>query len=108
MGIYRWTLNQYVTFYKRSGNLKRCPKQHTLRENILKIKALEYVGKQYTLDMLFNSRKKAIEGFRAALKNNKEVYNERLEKEKDRLKKQVLKDKKLEQKASNNINSFDM
>jgi len=82
MGIYRWTYNQCVAFYKQSGNLMKCPKIQTLSDNFVKSRSLEQAGKHWALDMLHNSRDKAVDDFVTAFKTNKKIYKEKLEKEK--------------------------
>ncbi len=107
--LYGITYYQYFTFYKQSGKLKKCPKKKTLRDKFLKIETLEHARRQWDLGMLCNSRQKAIKDLRTSFKIINIVYKEKLKKEKDRLKKQVLKGKKnLEQIDSANVKFFDM
>jgi len=85
MGIYRWTYNQCVAFYKQSGQLMKCPDKQTLRNGFVKVDTLEKNGKQWALDMNYNSRHKAIDDFITGFKINKKVYAEKLSREKEKL-----------------------
>jgi putative transposase len=108
MGIYRWTYNQCVAFYKQSGQLMKCPDKQTLRDAFVKVDTLEKNGKQWALDMNYNSRHKAIDDFITAFKINKKVYAEKLAKEKEKLAKRGLKGKELKQRACSNVKFFAM
>jgi hypothetical protein len=58
--------------------------------------------------MLHNSRDKAMDDFVTAFKTNKKIYKEKLDKEKERLRKYGLKGKALDQRANTNIKFFDI
>jgi putative transposase len=109
IGIYRWSYNQCVAFYKQSGNLKKCPSKQTLRDKFVKKDALKENGKEWALDMLYNCRDKAMEDFVSAFEISKKMYGERLEKERTRLReKKGIRGKALDNEANNRIPFFDM
>ncbi len=86
----------------------KCPKIQTLRENFVKNRSLEQAGKYWALHMLHNSRDKEVDDFVTAFKTNKKIYKEKLEMEKERLRKYGLKGKAMNQRANTNIKFFDI
>jgi len=117
LGIFRWTYNQCVAYYKELNekyeNKKDVPNDEKVNLSNFRLRfvnkdGIEKMKKGWTFQLNYDSRDGAVQDFIAAWKINEKMYKEKLEKEENRLRETGLTIKQSKEQAKKNISMFTM